>query len=332
MFGESFARDIYSKLARQSRSLWLDLEKETGKLLLHLNGGLDIVAGANSRNDIRKIASVFQRRGSDFDVLDSKNLSQRYPQWRVRQNTNAIYSPDSGILKADDCLSAAVLGARKYGVVIKEGESGNNLEPISSEKVLVKLESGRTYCVRRLIVAAGPWMPNILKRLGVNLPLSISQEQTVYFAPRRNLNLFTPENFPVWEWEEKQFVYGFPIFESGGIKLAFHQDGHYLDSLKEFRQTPSKEVIDRLGMFLNRHIPDAAGEAFGATTCLYTNTPDNDFVIDTIPGLPSVAYFTGDSGHAFHCAPALGRTLTELLYEGKTSIDISCFSSSRFKI
>lgn len=43
-----------------------------------------------------------------------------------------------------------------------------------------------------------------------------------------------------------------------------------------------------------------------------------------------IAYFTGCSGHAFHCAPALGKTLAELVYEGKTAIDISRFSAKRF--
>lgn len=130
----------------------------------------------------------------------------------------------------------------------------------------------------------------------------------------------------------REFIYGFPVYEKNGIKIAFHQDGRYLNNLGEFSHTPSAAVINRLRAFLEKHLPDAAGEAFGATTCLYTNTPDSDFVIDTIPGMPQIVFFTGCSGHAFHCAPAIGKILAELATDGKTRFDISRFSLNRFKI
>ena len=84
--------------------------------------------------------------------------------------------------------------------------------------------------------------------------------------------------------------------------------------------------------FLDIHIPDASGEVSDATTCLYTNTSDGDFVIDTIPHIPQIAYFTGCNGHAFHCAPAIAETLAELVTEDKTSLDISRFSSRRLAL
>ena len=332
MFGESFADNLYYQLAHQSRSLWQNLEFETGEKLLSLNGGLDISVGADAREDIKGIASALKSRNSQFEIFDSASLRRRYPQWQCDSKTYAIYSPDSGILEAERCMGAAVLAAQEYGAVIREQSRVTSIEPFRLGTVTVKVATGETYCTRKLVIAAGPWMPNILKRLGVKLPLRVSQEQTVYFAPRCNAELFQPNNFPVWEWSGSDFVYGFPMFEKDGIKIAFHGDGHYLKNLKDFSHTPSKSVIKRLRSFLNKHIPDAAGEAFGAATCLYTNTPDEDFVIDTIPGFPQIAYFTGCSGHAFHCAPAIGETLMELAIDGKTTLDISPFSLKRFKV
>jgi len=331
MFGETFARDIYFKLARQSRELWRELERETGEKLLCLNGGLDIVSGTDARKSIRELASVLSSRKILFEVLDGASLHRRYPQWEHISKAHAIYSDSAGILRAERCMSAAILAAQKHGVLVREQSRVVGIKPNSSREVLLKMSSSETYRTRKLVIAAGPWMPNILGRLGIKLPLRVSQEQTVYFTPRNNSNFFKPENFPVWEWEGEEFVYGFPAFENNGTKIAFHSDGHYLKNLREFRRTPSPSVIKRLHSFLKRHIPDAAGEAFGAITCLYTNTPDNDFVIDTVPGIPQIAYFTGCSGHAFHCAPAIGQALAEIAIVGKATLDISSFSSLRFK-
>lgn len=332
MFGETFIRDIYYRLACQSRLLWKELEYKTGEKLLYLNGSLDIVSGSGARRSIKELTSVLISRKIPFEVFDGDDLRQEYPQWERSSRVRAVYSSNGGILQAERCMNASILAAQKCGALIKEQSRVVNIESCRSATVLLKMSSGETYRTRKLVLAAGPWAVNILKRLGVNLPLRVSQEQTVYFVPHHNAHLFEPENFPVWEWETEggQFIYGFPIFEKNGIKVAFHSDGHYLKNLGEFQQKPYLEVIKRLHSFLKKHIPDAAGEAFGATTCMYTNTPDNDFVIDTIPGMPQITFFTGCSGHAFHCAPALGKTLVELATDGKTTLDISPFSLKRF--
>lgn len=327
-FGDTHLRSVYFNLARQSRHLWRELEREVGKELLYLNGGLDISSG---RDGIKKIASKLRARRSPYDLFEGVAFSRKYPQWKLSSKVYALYSPNAGILRADRCMNAAVSAAKNHGVLIRDKSRVVSVDPGGPSKtIFVKISSGKIYRTQKLVIAAGPWAQNILMRLGVALPLYVSQEQTVYFAPCRNAELFMPENFPVWDWDGSDFVYGFPIFENDGIKVAFHDDGHHLKNLGEFRYTPNASVIKRLRLFLNQHLPDAAGEDFGATTCLYTNTSDDDFVIDTIPGYSNIVYFTGDNGHAFHCAPAVSKTLAELVYEGKTSIDISRFRASRF--
>lgn len=330
MFGESHEQDVYLQLARQSRYLWRELERETGQQLLHLNGGIDIAANPSSRKSVKEIAYRLHSRHCPFEALDGATLCRRYPQWRCSPSVHAIYSPNEGILRADRCMNAAFVSAKKYGVIMKDRTCVTSISPGKSGTVFVKTSSGETYRTLKLVIAAGPWSSDILDRFGVKLPLRVLQTQTVYFAPRRNAELFRPENFPVWEWEGSNFVYGFPMFEEDGLKVAFH-GGRYLRSLSEFKQTPNRDLIKRLRLFLHKCLPDAAGEDFGATTCLYTNTPDDDFVVDVIPGFPQIAYFAGCSGHAFHCAPAVGKTLVELVSKGKTEIDISRFSAKRFR-
>ena len=329
MYGDTHLRDIDFHLARDSRYLWRELERETGQELLYLNGGLDITV---SRDSIMEIAAKLNSRRIPFDLFEGAAFGRKYPQWRRNSKTYAIYSPNGGILRADRCINAAVSAARKQKVVIRDWSRVVGIDPEGPSKtVLVKISSGKIYRTQKLVIAAGPWAQRILMRLGVGLPLDVSQEQTVYFAPRRNAELFMPENSPVWDWDGSEFVYGFPIFEKAGIKIAFHQDGHHLKNLMEFRKTPSESVIKRLRAFLNRHMPDAAGKAFGATTCLYTNTSDDDFVIDTVPGFRRIVFFAGCNGRAFHCAPAISSVLKELVCESKTRLNISPFGLNRFR-
>ena len=330
MFGEAHLEDVYYDLAHASRYLWRELERETGMELLHLNGGMDIAIGSQGLRSIKEVASKLRSRRCPFEIFDGTALYRRYPQWRYVSNAHAIYSSNEGVLRADLCMDAAITAAQKYNLSVRDNSRVTSIQERGSGTIVVRLSSGQEYHTRKLVIAAGPWAPGILKLFGIKLPLQVFQVQTVYFAPRRNSELFTLKNCPVWEWEGPQFVYGFPMFEKDGIKVSFHSEGRNLKNVREFRSTPNANLVRRLRAFLEKHLPDAAGEDFGATTCLYTCTPDDEFVVDTIPGLPQVAYFAGCNGFAFHCAPAISKTLKELVFGGKTDVNISRFSSKRF--
>ena len=110
-FGEAYADDLYYQISHQSRYLWHSLERETGEKLLHLSGGIDISAGGNLRGNVSKVVSALESRGSSFELLNSVELSRRYPQWKCDSGVLAIYSPDTGILDAERCMKAASIPA-----------------------------------------------------------------------------------------------------------------------------------------------------------------------------------------------------------------------------
>ena len=136
--------------------------------------------------------------------------------------------------------------------------------------------------------------------------------------------------FPIWIHHREQVVYGFPIVDAPGIKVAFHGSGLYVN-VEEYTQTPRQEVTDRLQAYLERYLPEAAGDAFDPTTCLYTNTPDEDFIVDTAPNLPQVTIAAGFSGHGFKFAIAIGRAVADLIEQGGTELEIGHFGLDRFR-
>jgi len=91
---------------------------------------------------------------------------------------------------------------------------------------------------------------------------------------------------------------------------------------------PEPENLRGVLEFLSRYIPGALGPIIHTKTCLYTLTPDRDFVIDTVPGHDNVVVAIG-AGHAFKFASQIGRLLCELARDGKSTIDLSSFALDR---
>ena len=133
----------------------------------------------------------------------------------------------------------------------------------------------------------------------------------------------------MWFHRREPVVYGFPIFGEPGIKIGFHRDGVNV-GIDEYDGISRVSVTDRLRAYLDQHLPDASGESFGARTCLYDQTPDDDFIVGQIPGVPNAFVGAGFSGHGFGPAIAIGRALADLVLRGKTEIEITRFSISRF--
>ena len=125
-------------------------------------------------------------------------------------------------------------------------------------------------------------------------------------------------------------MYGFPIFGREGIKVARHGMGQPV-SPDTCDRMPDPEYIEHIRSFLHERIPDAAGEALFAQVCLYTETPDEDFIIDTHPDCANLVLAAGFSGHGFKFASLVGRILSEVGLEGTTNFDISPFRLARFE-
>jgi sarcosine oxidase len=182
------------------------------------------------------------------------------------------------------------------------------------------------YRCRRLVVAAGAWSNPVLGHLGITLPLEVTLEQVTYYATP-HLREFEPGRFPVWIWMDDPCYYGFPVFGEQATKVA--QDaGGKVTTADTRSYDPDPENVAGVEAWTLRHLPHALGPVLYTRTCLYTLTPDRDFVIDRVPGHEAVAVVIG-AGHAFKFASVIGRILSELALDGRTQSDISAFSIER---
>jgi sarcosine oxidase len=172
-----------------------------------------------------------------------------------------------------------------------------------------------TYRTPRVVLAADAWTNALLAPLGHRLPLTITKEQVTYFACP-DPAAFAPDRFPVWIWMDDPCFYGFPTYGEAGPKAAQDCGGSPVDpDGRTFDR--DERALARLGEFMATYLPGAVGPPIYTKTCLYTLTPDRDFVVDLLPDMPGIAVGLG-AAHGFKFASVLGRILAELSTTGTT--------------
>jgi Ring hydroxylating alpha subunit (catalytic domain)/FAD dependent oxidoreductase len=156
-----------------------------------------------------------------------------------------------------------------------------------------------------------------------------------WFAPMEDFSLdirqdFGPHRLPVWIWMDDPSFYGFPTYAEGGhgaLVKAAQDCGGAPTTAYDRSFDPDPTALDRLRHFVTGLLP-GVGAAHHTATCLYTLTPDRDFVVDTLPDHPAVCLGLG-AGHGFKFAPTFGRLLADLATTGTTTSDIAAFAMNR---
>jgi len=212
--------------------------------------------------------------------------------------------------------------ARFFGATVREEVQVLEMD-LSRDRPEVETSAGRFRC-SRLVVTAGPWTLRLLDDLGV--PLQITRQQKFYFQPK-NRDLYLPDRMPVYADYETQF-YGFP-YHGAGIKVA--DDSLGPDALPDIvDRSLDISTRDRLHSWLEDILSGVEVSFIDGSTCMYTLTPDRDFLIGFHPRHPNVLIGAGFSGHGFKFSAVVGRILSDLATSGETNYPIERFRIDRF--
>src|SRR3989338_2635559 len=281
--GQSYGES--RRLTLQAKQLWHEFEQVVGLKVFFETGGMDLGEDSNECTLILKVRDTMHQFSIDYEEWDSRTIKKKVSVWHPKEEAFALYSPGDGIISPRRTVAVMVSHVTSLGCVIR-GE-----EPVvgvfsdgSSAEVFT---SKNRYIAKSLVIACGVWTNKMLSHLNFSLPIEPVQEQTVYFRPRANTDAFIVGHLPMWFPRREPIAYGFPIFGEPGIKIGFHWDGMRTD-IDSYTGVPNSAVTERLRAYLEEYLPDAAGESFGARTCLYDNTPDQDFIVDQLPGMPNV--------------------------------------------
>lgn len=317
-----FEHPSYVPLLRRTYALWRELEAEANTKLLHITGiaemGLpdsDVVTGTLAASRLHDLP---------HEVLSAKDAMRRFPAFRLPKDFVCVVQPDGGFVAVEAAMAAMIDQAKAAGAEIW---SETLVQAVTPKGPGVRVTTSRGDVeAKSVIIAAGPWIGPLIP----DLPLRVTRQVMTWFAPREPA-LFKLGRFPVFLMRTPHGNhYGFPSVDGGLVKVAKH---HHLD------ETVDPETVDRsissqdeaaVRTAVAEHIPAADGPLTRAKTCLYTVTPDHDFIIDLAPGAPNLVVASVCSGHGFKFAPVLGEILADLATLRRTAHDIGRFRLARF--
>jgi len=314
----------YVPLLRRAYALWRELESEAGERLLIITGGID--AGARESATVKGALESCSIHRLDHEVVDAVELARRHPGYRLPRAMVAVLQPDAGFLLPERCILAHVAAARKLGAEVRTGERVLSWAAEGGEVAVTTARD--TYRARRLVICAGAWARTLAPQLQ---ELAVPERQVLIWTAPLKPERFALGAFPVFNMEaEEGRFYGFPVYGVPGFKIGkYHHRCERVDPDRMERACrPEDEAVVREA--IRRYFPDADGPALDMKACLFTNSPDEHFIIDFHPGHPQVAIAAGFSGHGFKFCSVVGEIMADLALEGRTRFDIGMFRLTRF--
>jgi len=322
----------YAPLALRSHEIWREIERETGRDLLTTTGGL-VISSAGPRATCHvpgffaNTLAAARRHGIRHDLLDARDIRRRFPQFAVSADEVGYYEHEAGFLRPEACIAAQLELAGRGGAVVRRDEKVLGFEE-SRGHVRVVSERGE-YRARRLVVSAGPWLPELL---GANWAgrFTVRRQVLYWFREKGPVADFAPGRFPVFIWElagQAQPSYGFPAIDGpgGGVKIATEQHEAATTPESVAREVAPEEIRAMHEEKVAPCFPGLSGECVRAVACLYTMAADCRFVIEPHPQMPSVIVASPCSGHGFKHSAALGEALAQVVADGASRIDLAGF-------
>jgi sarcosine oxidase len=313
----------YVMLLHRSYELWRALQSRAGEHLLWTTGSVD--AGPPDSWVFKGSLRSCLEHDLPHEVLTARELKERFPGYGLPQETLAVFQPEGGFLLPERCIVSFVQSAHAEGAEIHGRETVLGWEPIG-DGVRVTTDHGR-YEADRLVVTGGAWNRKLLPFLR---DLAVPERQVLAWLQPERPDDFTPDRFPVFNLivEEGRF-YGFPVFGVPGFKFGkYHHFEEQWDP-DDLDREPRWEDEQVLRNFAGRHFPTGYGPTMSLQVCLFTNSPDKHFIIDTHPHYPQVSFASACSGHGFKFASVIGEILADLAEREVTRHNIELFRLDR---
>jgi sarcosine oxidase len=306
----------YVPLLRRAYALWREIERATKERLLFITGGID--AGPEDGEIFQgSLKSCLEHRLT-HEVLTSAELTRKFPGFRLLKAMKAIYQPDGGFVLCERAVINYVIAAQALGAEIHAREAVRHWE-IKRNRVIVDTDRG-SYSAAKLVITAGAWasklVPSLRKR-----KLAVPERQVLIWVQPKRPELYRMGAFPVFNMEAREGseisrYYGMPVYGVPGFKLGkYHHRKQTVDPDHMDRAChPEDEAVLRAA--IRRYFPDANGPTMAMKTCLFTNSPDEHFVLDVHPEYPQVSIAAGFSGHGFKFASVVGEIMADFAMMG----------------
>ena len=326
----------YLPFVARSHEIWRDLEQRSGEQLLHQCGGYIVteqtpVAGQRWRDFVLETDRIAAAAGIEFHVLGDTDPTPAPAGMVGFENKRIGFEPTAGLVMAERAVAVQLRLAAQAGATIQTDETVTSVTP-NADGVIVESTGGR-YQADNVVIAAGPWLADFVDEAdGSRLRVT---RQVVYWFEVDNPEAFSTERFPFVMWvgdTDEDYVGVFPIPPGGTPALKVLGEQFVADTHPEtVDRTVSRAEIKA---FHERHIapklPGVSDRCVSAGVCLYTNTPDDHFLIDTALDSDRILLMSPCSGHGFKHSAALGEAVAQQISGGQSELDLTPFGRARF--
>ena len=320
----SYHRPDYVRLAKRAYQTWAEVERDAGERIVTVTGGLDLWP-ADPAIPMTDYTGSLAAEGVPFERLDAAGIRGRWPQWHLADDVIGLWQAQGGLADPFRGNAAHRRLAGAHGASLRDRAPVTAIRDAGGGDLEV-VTPAANYRTGRVILAADAWTNDLLASFDRRLPLTVTKEQVTYFACP-DPAAFAPDRFPVWIWMDEPSFYGFPTYGEAGPKAAQDCGGEPVEpATRTFDR--DEAALARVKAFMAEHLPTAVGPPIYTKTCLYTLTPDRDFVVDRLPEAPGIVVALG-AAHGFKFASVLGRIAAELLVAGATP---SAGELARFRI
>ena len=318
----------YVPLAQRAGALWDEASEESATQLLHRIGMLYM--GPPDGSFVREVAASAAANQLPVEMLSAPEVRSRYPVFQIPENFGAILDPQAGWIDVNAAIASSHARAMTLGTDILFDQPVRGWDATTNE-IRVHLKN-ETVTASNLVLTVGAWTNPLLHHL--RLPLQVKRKIIAWFDPL-DPGKFAPDRIPIFSFPDN-WAYGFPNVPGMGVKMAQHLGGDFLADASDATLPPGPADLDPIAAIAARYLPQLAGDPQQARsrlrhaeTCLYTMTPDEDFIVDRHPGFRNVVFAAGFSGHGFKFAPVIAQALADLLIDGKTSLPIGFLALNR---
>jgi sarcosine oxidase len=320
-----FEHPDYVPLLRRSYELWEQLQTELGREVIKITGG--IYVGPPGASVLEGSLRSVRQYNISHELMDSQLMQKRFPQFRVPDDYRCLHDHQAGLVLPERAVAGYAELALRSGAEL-HGQEGVISWESSGSNVIVKTSKAQ-YSASKLLFCGGAWTEKLVGDMGVRL--TVTRQPLAWVWPKEPAQ-FELGKMPVWILEHRDGSnhYGFPMLpDNPGFKLASHKRSAPTDADNLDRAVHASDEQAIRGV-LQDHIPAANGPLLSMRVCMYTNSPDNQFIIDHHPQYPNVTLACGFSGHGFKCASGIGEILSQLTLDGRTALPIKFLGLHRF--
>jgi len=268
-------------------------------------------------------------------VLSAAEIRRRFPAFQPADGEIGVLEEDAGYLVPELCVQAHCEAAEEHGALLRYDEPMESWALLpGGDGVSVTTACGNTFTARTIVLSVGAWAPAVYgESVASNgLPLHASRRALFWLEPNAPTAVFDRIPVYIWDMGKHGNFYGFPKQPGapGGVKVAMH----FVDASAQTECTP--ETVDRtvhpgevaaMQGVLKTRMPQLGDSTLRVgATCMYTNTPDEHFLVDWHPQAQGrVLLASPCSGHGFKFCSVMGEIIADLLLDGNTRHDISLF-------